>query len=149
MDRMLVARELVAVARELSRAAGLSYDTLNDAALETGDDGYEVGRTDIWYMKPSMFRDLSAGPKFLKEHDPDLFDPKNLKKTHIFLGRIKERNPEKVFRMMQGEFWSPRGEARNVIQRKGLQHTSMSVGDVIIIGNKVLMVDRMGFEEMD
>lgn len=31
---------------------------------------------------------------------------------------------------MQGEVWSPNGEARPLIRRAGLHHTSMSVGDI-------------------
>lgn len=32
---------------------------------------------------------------------------------------------------MQGEVWSPNGEARGLIEALGLHHTSMSVGDVL------------------
>ena len=32
---------------------------------------------------------------------------------------------------MQGENWSPRGEARPLIARLGLGHTSLSLGDVV------------------
>jgi hypothetical protein len=32
---------------------------------------------------------------------------------------------------MQAENWSPNGEARPLLKRLGLTHTSMSVGDVI------------------
>ena len=38
---------------------------------------------------------------------------------------------EKVFHDMQGEIWSPNGEARNFIISSGLSHTSMMVGDVV------------------
>jgi hypothetical protein len=46
---------------------------------------------------------------------------------------------------MQGMFWSPEGQARDLIKGKKLVHTSMSVGDVIKIGSKVWMVDTVGF----
>jgi hypothetical protein len=36
-----------------------------------------------------------------------------------------------AFWQMQGENWSPNGEARPLIQSLGLSHTSMMVGDVI------------------
>jgi hypothetical protein len=32
---------------------------------------------------------------------------------------------------MQGERWSPDGEGRALIEKKGLEHTSMSVNDVV------------------
>jgi hypothetical protein len=38
---------------------------------------------------------------------------------------------EEVFFLMQGEQWSPNGEARELIELLGLRHTSMSVGDLI------------------
>ena len=140
-------REAIAERVARSVLAAEPYRTLNDAAWETGDDGYEPGRVSIWYMKPSFFRDGLMGYRWLDENDI-IPDPRNLKKTHIFLGRISETNLDKVYRMMQGEKWSPRGEARPVIQRKGLKHTSMSVGDIIMVGNKVYLVDMAGFKEL-
>jgi len=38
---------------------------------------------------------------------------------------------ENVFALMQGDLWSPQGEARPIIRGLGLQHTSMSVGDLV------------------
>jgi hypothetical protein len=37
-----------------------------------------------------------------------------------------------VFHTMQGEVWSPNGEARSLIRALGLDHTSMSVGDLVV-----------------
>jgi len=42
---------------------------------------------------------------------------------------------EKVFFEMQGFNWSPNGEARELIDSLGLNHTSMMVGDVVKDGN--------------
>ena len=50
--------------------------------------------------------------------------------------------------MMQGEAWSPQGQARYLIDKLGVGHTSMSVGDIIIVNRKMLMVDRMGFTDL-
>ena len=103
-----------------------------------------TGSTQIWYWRPELARDFLMGPRFIKEHNIN-FDPKNLAKTHILLGTIPETDPEDVFHYMQGEVWSPNGEARPIIQGKGLSHTSMSVGDVMVIGGEVIMVDMFGF----
>jgi hypothetical protein len=54
-----------------------------------------------------------------------------LKKTHVLMGKVKERNPEKLFRLMQGEYWSPNGEAYDLVSRSGSGHTSMSMGDIV------------------
>lgn len=49
---------------------------------------------------------------------------------------------------MQGENWSPNGEAREVIQHLDA-HTSMMIGDVIydVENKKYVMVDTCGFKE--
>jgi hypothetical protein len=84
----------------------------------------------IWYMKPDFFRDGICGIR-LPNH-------KNLSDTHVMLKMLElDGGLDAVFREMQGEVWSPNGEARELIKSKGLQHTSMSVGDVIVddVGN--------------
>lgn len=43
----------------------------------------------------------------------------------------EEFNLEKIWILMQGDNWSPNGEARNLIRKLGLKHTSMSIGDLI------------------
>lgn len=46
---------------------------------------------------------------------------------------------------MQGENWSPNGEAKELIRPLGLKHTSMSVGDIISDGENYWMVAPVGF----
>lgn len=144
MDHELIAAN---VARWAMRASEAGYDTLNDAALNVGQPGLAKGSTEVWYMKPSFFRDGKMGMKWLVKQGL-VPDPRKLDKTHVLLGEIKEGSPDKVYHLMQGETWSPRGEARGLIRRKGLQHTSMSVGDVVVKGGKAMMVDRYGFTEI-
>lgn len=43
-----------------------------------------------------------------------------------------EAGLEQVFMQMQGEVWSPNGEARAMIEELGLWHTSLSTGDVVL-----------------
>jgi hypothetical protein len=121
------------------------YRNLNVAARYV--PGLAEGDTEIWYMKTGVSRDLGMGFDWAKDHDA-LPDPKNLRKTHILLGKVKERDPEKLFRAMQARLWSPHGEARKLLKQKGIDHTSMSIGDVIVTGNKVLLVDRGGFVDL-
>ena len=49
---------------------------------------------------------------------------------YILSGEAADK--EAVFMHMQGEVWSPNGEARDLISKSGTHHTSMSVGDVLI-----------------
>ena len=55
-----------------------------------------------------------------------------------------------VYSKMQGERWSPQGEARPLIEALGLTHTSMSAGDVILDleENKFYEVAWSGFNEV-
>jgi len=67
--------------------------------------------------------------------------------THTYLGFIRAEDLDEVFYRMQGDYWSPAGEARNLIKGLGLKHTSMSIGDVIwdIAEDKYHVVAQSGF----
>jgi len=60
----------------------------------------------------------------------------------------KKTCAEKVYALMQGEKWSPLGEAKDLIQNKGLNHTSMSVGDIVEIEGDFYIARQIGFEEI-
>jgi hypothetical protein len=51
--------------------------------------------------------------------------------SHACLFEIEAASLDDAFRRMQGESWSPNGEARELLQALDLHHTSMSVGDVL------------------
>jgi hypothetical protein len=81
-------------------------------------------------MRPEWFRDGIC------YKEPNAFD---LAKTHIHLkdveiepGKNIGYDLEQIWISMQGEMWSPNGEARPLIEAKGLRHTSMSVGDCLV-----------------
>jgi hypothetical protein len=98
----------------------------------------------VWYMRPEFFVDCSRGTR-----QPD---KRNLGATHIHLKDMDsgEHGLEFVYAQMQAEVWSPNGEARDKIESRGLRHTSMSVGDVIVdeIGN-AYVVANVGFKEIE
>ena len=97
-------------------------------------------RYDVWYMKPEWFREGILGGE----------SKGSLTSTHVFLKTVEAENLDQVFSKMQGENWSPNGEARDLIIEKGLQHTSMSVGDVAVDEDgKVHIVQRSGFKQVD
>lgn len=107
-----------------------------------------VGETQIWYWKSKHSRDMLMGVDFLKEKGLLPKNVNDLRKTHVHLGSIGENNEDKIYRLMQGESWSPRGEANELIKKSGTGHTSMSVGDVIVMYNKLYMVDTYGFRRI-
>ena len=55
---------------------------------------------------------------------------------------------EKVYNYMQGHNWSPNGEARELVRALGLSHTSMSMGDIIQVGEMYWIVDTFGFVQV-
>ncbi len=58
-----------------------------------------------------------------------------IKITHQVIAVIEAHNLNDAFLKMQAENWSPNGEARLLIKALNLNHTSMSVGDVICIND--------------
>lgn len=70
--------------------------------------------------------------------------------NYIPVMTLYEETLDDVYYQMQGENWSPNGEAREAIEKLGLSHTSMSIGDVIYshAKNKYYMVDAVGFTEI-
>ena len=118
---------------------GRQYETLNDASEI--DERLEEGDTQIWYVKqvPTIRTDE------LIQH----IDVEHLDKTHVHLGNIRGAAPEMIFALMQGEHWSPKGEARKLIMESGLMHTSMMIGDIIVLPDgKVLMAELEGFKRL-
>lgn len=134
-----MAVELIRKYLDIIHENTMNYRALSDAGAE-----YQPGKTQIWYWKPEFSRDMSEGYEFLKSNNmlPDL---DNLSATHRPLGTLAQEDPNQIFSMMQAEVWSPSGQAQDLIKRLGLNHTSMSVGDIIVINNSILMIDRAGF----
>ena len=99
------------------------------------------GSTKIWYARYS--RDLGVGYEWCKKQNC-LPDVNHIEKTHAYIGSIDCVNLERIFELLQGEFWSPNGEAYDLIEATDT-HTSMSVGDIIQTEDGFYMVDRLGF----
>ena len=108
---------------------------------------FPPGKTEVWYWKDS-YASLTLGfDHALKEKT--LPTSKHLEKTHVKLGTLAETNKERIYQMLQGEVWSPNGEANKLIRSLGISHTSMSVGDVIKFPNGICyFVDLTKFEEL-
>ena len=80
------------------------------------------------------------------------FDEKESKETFEksyfvewqYLGYLKAANLGEAFNVMQGEIWSPKGQANYLIEQLGLTHTSMSVGDIVqeINGNTYICANN-------
>ncbi len=115
------------------------YNSLNDV--------YPSGSTEIWYWKEDFARDAMMGAAFMKKQGV-MPTPETVPDNYVLIGKVAETNPDKIFHMMQGEIWSPEGQANKMIRASGTGHTSMSVGDIVRVGGKWLMVDRYGFQDL-
>lgn len=105
---------------------------------------------EVWYAKRPDFRNHMIFAQY---------------ETHVMLGTIRSTHVwydearqidemERVYFALQGEHWSPNGEARWLIEEKGLVRTSMSIGDVLRIirdGDvwQTWVVDSVGFKRID
>ena len=115
----------------------ISYQNLNDA--KKYNVGLSHGITKIYYLKKGADFGYAFGK--LKPNKDDMLA------THVLLGEIKETNLNRIYQSLQGEFWSPNGEAVNLIKKLNTGHTSMSIGDVIVMGNDYYLVVDSGFEK--
>lgn len=70
--------------------------------------------------------------------------------NHVYVKDVKANDVADAWVKMQGENWSPNGEARGLIESKGLCHTSASVGDVFCNRKtgEYYQVDMVGFQEL-
>jgi len=90
---------------------------------------------------------------YKREWGQEIPDPLNEHEFLFYFCHVKSMiadNLDEVYYNMQGDIWSPNGEQREYIKALGLQHTSMSVGDVIYSAaeHKYFMVDTFGFKEI-
>lgn len=100
---------------------------------------------EVWYDKNPSFRS-----------DDKLLSVNKLSDTHVRLQNyVNITVPshysdidicEEIFYNMQGENWSPNGEANGLIESLGLGHTSMSIGDVTVIDGIGYMCDSIGWK---
>ena len=128
--------------REVTTEAGPAASQYTSLA-----DAYPEGSTEVWYWNDEAGRDMMMGANWLQKKG-QMPTPETLEQTHVKIGTLRETNPDKVFGMMQGENWSPQGEARDLISKSNTGHTSMSVGDIVKVGSTYLMVDRFGFHDI-
>ena len=117
-------------------------------------------------MKPAAITDLTPFPALAKLNWADLGDApvqvwyakslgntprhiESLATTHVHLLTIHQPSKERIYTAMQGEHWSPNGEARPHLQAAGLTHTSMSEGDILVLENGTAWVCApFGWEEL-
>ena len=114
----------------------------------------------IYYVKDRYLRDFAMGTKFLKKYpdecEASFYDVDKCKYHSLvnILPYDNEKNSienmNRAYRDMQAEKWSPEGEAREILDRIGdVHHTSMSVGDMIVMGKNHFIVENFGFYHLE
>jgi hypothetical protein len=121
--------------------------TLKDIANNI-DPRYGTGTLKVWYMKKSFWSIGSMGTWGIERAGKPLPTPETLEQTHTCVGTLDVDDLGEAWGMMQGESWSPRGEARELIVGLGLVHTSMSVGDIFQKDGVLFMVEGVGFKRI-
>ena len=125
----------------------IAYASLNDAARYHRLPCLAPGPVRVWYLRPQVrwnerLTDIMFG-QF------EQINPRALRETHILLGKIAGGETlEEVFRLLKGEQWSPRGEARAFIEAMGLDHTDMRVGDLLETHDGIWVAAAFGFEQI-
>jgi hypothetical protein len=151
-ETLLVEKEIFRPASNLDVVARAEQHPDRGTPYKSLNDKFPVGFVKVWYFKPEFARDMLMGYEWLQERGM-LPDPNNLEKMHVLLGSVAHPEAEYDIRdylygELQGERWSPHGEARDLIRSKGLAHTSMSVGDIIEDSGYVWMCDSVDWVDL-
>ena len=93
----------------------------------------------VWYMKPAFLRGIVGNSP----------DPNDLPATHVHLKDIEADSMNDALDSMQADIWSPNGEGLALLRGKGLQHTSMTIGDVLVDeAGAIHQVTAIGFSRL-
>ncbi len=97
----------------------------------------------VWYQKPEFFQSIVRPTVDASTTD-------SLSQTHTMVAVCMAETKEDVFRWMQGENWSPNGEANPLVRSLGLSHTSMMIGDVLTqASGKAWILDHAFWESIN
>ena len=108
----------------------------------------------VWYCK-SLAKDMALTMALGRTAEINLPDNFELTDTHTpvveyFTANTDSMNIcEQAFHYLQCEVWSPKGEARGLIESlEGINHTSMSMGDIVQIDSRFFICQMIGFVEI-
>lgn len=92
--------------------------------------------------------DIKMGICFFLKKNPKS-SLKEIMSRYVSIGKFRTAlSADSLFSVFQGENYSPKGEAKNFITQKGLHHTSMSIGDIVKMGSKILVCSTIGFIDL-
>lgn len=119
-------------------------------------------RATLWYFTLEFLQQL--WPVFLQpgSNGPEIWERAlverrcSIQSTHVEVGRVhcpaakggaKARNQwlKALFSAMQASCWTPDGEARTLMLKRGLSHASMSIGDIVQVGTDIYIAGLDSF----
>lgn len=110
----------------------------------------ENGKVALWYMKPETFRDLGMGASFCKEMGIPLPDPANLGKTHCLIGHFDGATcPDDFFAATNNPYAPEIPGFQEAVSKSGAHHTSMSIGDIVVMDGHAMMCDVCGWHKLE
>jgi hypothetical protein len=110
----------------------------------------ETGPVAVWYMKPSCFRDFILGSQGCKDMNIPLPDPKDLSKTHALIGRFEGvTSPDDLFAATNAPDADPIEGFDAAVKKADVWHTSLSIGDVVVMDGKTFMCDMLGWLNLE
>lgn len=109
-------------------------------------------RVIVWYQTPAV-RNAGFGTLNLSEVEGGDFIPTmgltHKAVCHFYIDEHKSPTIlDYTFQWMQGENWSPNGEANDHIRSLDLRHTSMSVGDIVQVEDRFYCCEPIGWCEI-
>ena len=110
--------------------AETAYRSLSDAG-----EYYRPGNTEIWYLK--------AGSSANNTNTDTLYQ------THSMIGTLTDSDPEAILSMMQAESWDPDNRSSEMLDELGVDHASMTAGDVIVTDKTAYIITKDGFTELE
>lgn len=126
----------------------VDYKNFADAAENTKVEAFRGGSIGIWFARRKFKKKLRSGLARARHLGLDVTRA-TLEKTHAHLGNIEAADPETVLQLLDAELWNPNGEAIDWLDSLGVDHTSISCGDVIDFRGRLLFVDlNSGFSEL-
>lgn len=128
------------------RAEGVRpHETLNDASTLPNCECLAPGNIEVLYLD-STHELATAGMFCMEGLDTDHYEKEGLWKV---LGKIKGGDTGSMAWALQGENWSPHGEAAPVVVAAGVTHTSFSSGDGFRYPDgRILISDGLSFHEL-
>jgi len=113
------------------------------------EPGFSFGKTEILYLKPEYMFKAGQIIRYTETENMKMGLPVktgDIGKFYTSVGKVKTTNPEKIYATMQAETWKNHAKKmQKYLESKGITSDSMMVGDAILVGKRLMIVNGHGF----